>query len=200
MRFNKTLLAVLVTLVSLSFSAFAQEVRPVKIVTPKGVSMEVNATVAESTAELIWYGSTVHTFPSIKRNGVPLELRVYEPATMQVPTRLFDVRNGNGLVENGTTYNRATYIAFKDNASKDAIIDAVCAMGGYQATIPNPAYDPNVEGSQPTIPNPQTKQAFFNKRIEQFLRDNYKAWKISTAEKAAKATAESAADAELPIQ
>lgn len=131
------------------------------------------------------------------------------PTSAQVPTRLFDVRNGNGLVDNGTTYTRATYIAFKDNASKDAIIDAVCAMGGYQATVPNPAYDPNdgsritfdaalVEGSQPTIANPQTKQAFFNKRIEQFLRDNYRAWKTSAAEKAAKATAEAAADAELP--
>lgn len=109
----------------------------------------------------------------------------------QVPTRLFDVRNGNGLTENSVTYNRATYIAFKDNASKDALIDAVCLMGGYQATIGT-----NEQG-QP-IPNPQSKQAFFNKRIEQFLRDNYKAAKISTAEKAAKATAEAAAYAELP--
>lgn len=125
-------------------------------------------------------------------------LYVSHPTTAQVPTRLFDVRNGNGLTEAGTTYTRATYIAFKDNASKDAIIDAVCAMGGYQATIPNPAYGRNVEGSQPTIANPQTKQAFFNKRIEQFLRDNYRAWKTSAAEKAAKATAEAAADAELP--
>jgi hypothetical protein len=111
--------------------------------------------------------------------------------TAQVPTKLFDVRAGNGLVESGVTYPRATYIAFKDNASKDALIDAVCLMGGYQATIGT-----NEQG-QP-IPNPQSKQAFFNKRIEQFLRDNYKAAKISTAEKAAKATAEAAADAELP--
>lgn len=111
----------------------------------------------------------------------------------QIPQKLFDVRNGNGLTENGTTYNRATYIAFKDNASKDAIIDAVCSMGGYQATIGTD------EQGQP-IPNPQSKQAFFNKRIEQFLRDNYKAYKVSTAEKAAKATAEAAAGAELPIQ
>lgn len=116
----------------------------------------------------------------------------------QVPTRLFDVRNGNGLTENSVTYNRATYIAFKDNAAKDAVIDAICAMGGYQATVPNPAYDPKVQGSQPTIANPQTKQQFYNKRIEQFLRDNYRAWKTSVAEKAAKATAEAAADAELP--
>jgi hypothetical protein len=116
----------------------------------------------------------------------------------QIPQKLFDVRNGNGLTIDGTTYPRANYIAFKDNAAKDAMIDAVCAMGGYQATVPNPAYDPAVEGSQPTIANPQTKQQFYTKRIEQFLRDNYKAYKTSVAEKAAKATAETAADAELP--
>ena len=116
----------------------------------------------------------------------------------QIPTRLFDARNGNGLTLDSVTYNHATYIAFKNKASKDAMIDAICAMGGYQATVPNPAYDPNVEGSQPTIANPQTKQQFYTKRIEQFLRDNYRAWKTSVAEKAAKATAEAAADAELP--
>ena len=115
----------------------------------------------------------------------------------QIPQKLFDVRNGNGLTIDGVTYNQATYIAFKDKASKDAMIDAICAMGGYRATVPNPAYDPAVEGSQPTIANPQSKQQFYTKRIEQFLRDNYKAYKTSTAEKAAKATAEAAADAEL---
>jgi hypothetical protein len=117
----------------------------------------------------------------------------------QIPQKLFDVRNGNGLVENGVTYPRATYIAFKDNAAKDAIIDAFALMRGYQDTVPNPAYNPAVEGSQPTIPNPQSKQVFFNKAIEQFIRDTYKAAKVTAAEKAAKATAEAAADAELPL-
>lgn len=120
--------------------------------------------------------------------------------TAQIPQKLFDVRNGNGLTIDSVTYPRATYIAFKNNASKEAIIDAICAMGGYQETVPNPAYDPNVEGSQPTIANPLPKQQFFNKRLEAFIRDNYKAYKISVAEKAAKATAEAAADAELPSQ
>lgn len=112
----------------------------------------------------------------------------------QIPTRLFYVRNGNGLVENSVTYNRATYIAFKDNASKDAIIDAFCAMGGYTDTVPDPA------NPGQTIPNPQSKQAFYNKRIEAFIRDTYKSYRVSVAEKAAKATAEAAAEAELPIQ
>lgn len=120
----------------------------------------------------------------------------------QIPTGLLDVRSGNGLTINSGgdagTYTRATYIAFKDNASKDAIIDAVCAMGRYQETVPNPAYNPNVVGSQPTMPNPVSKQAFFNKRLRDFLRDNYRAYKISVAEKAAKAAAETTADAELP--
>lgn len=115
----------------------------------------------------------------------------------QIPNKLFDVRNGNGLTMpaggDAGTYNRATYIPFKDNASKDAIIDAVCYMGGYQDTVP----DPNNPGS--TIPNPQSKQAFFNKRLIEFLRDNYKAYKVSVAEKAAKATADAAAETDLPI-
>jgi hypothetical protein len=120
----------------------------------------------------------------------------------QTPTKLYDVRNGNGLTipagPDAGTYTRATYIAFRNDAAKNDIIEAFAVMGGYQATVPNPAYDPAVVGSQPTIANPQTKQQFYTKRIEQFLRDNYRAWKTSVAEKAAKSTAEAAADAELP--
>jgi hypothetical protein len=116
---------------------------------------------------------------------------------MPIPTKLFDVQNGNGAVLD-VTYPRATLIAFKDNASKDAVIDAFAAMGGYQDTVPNPAYDPAVPGSTPTIPNPQSKQQFYTKRVTQFIRDTYKSYKISVAEKAAKATAETAAEAELP--
>lgn len=172
----KKLFLSIITLALLSPIGFAQEAKPAP------------------TPEFSWlvFGGDVKTFPALKAGanaGV-------EPA--QIPTRLFDVRNGNGLTIDGTTYTRATYIAFKDNASKEAIIDAICAMGGYQAAVPNPAYDPNVEGSQPTIANPLPKQQFFNKRIESFIRDNYKAYKISVAEKVAKATAETAADAELP--
>jgi hypothetical protein len=108
---------------------------------------------------------------------------------MPIPTKLFDVQNGNGAVLD-VTYPRATLIAFKDNASKDAVIDAFAAMGGYQDTVP--------DGNGSTIPNPQTKQQFYTKRITQFIRDTYKSYKISVAEKAAKATAETAAEAELP--
>lgn len=109
----------------------------------------------------------------------------------QVPTKLFDVRNGNGLTLDGTTYNRATVIVFKDNTSKDAVIDAFALMRGYQATVGND------EQGQP-IPNPQSKQAFFNAELTRYIRETYKAAKVSAAERAAKATAETAADAELP--
>lgn len=105
----------------------------------------------------------------------------------QIPQKLFDVRNGNGLTENGTTYNRATMIVFKNNASKDAIIDAVCALRGYQSTI---------DGQ----PNPQSKQQFFNAFLQQELKDYYREWKKRTAESTAGSTAVAAADAELPIQ
>jgi hypothetical protein len=66
--------------------------------------------------------------------------------------------------------------------------------GGWTATVP----DPKNPGQ--TIPNPLSEQAEFQRAITQYLRDNYRTFKISTAEKAAKATAEAAADADLPPQ
>lgn len=108
---------------------------------------------------------------------------------MPIPTKLFDVMNGNGAVLD-VTYPRGTFIAFKDNASKDAVIDAFCAMGGYQETV--------LDAEGQPIPNPQTKQQFYTKRISQFIRDTYKSYKVSVAEKTAKATADAAAEAELP--
>ena len=111
----------------------------------------------------------------------------------QIPTRAFDVRNGNGVVDAGTTYPQATVIVFKDKAAKDGIIDAFAAQYGYQATVPNPA---NPNGEQ--IPNPQNKQAFMNAKITAYLRDIYRASKITAAADAAKKTAEAAADSDLP--
>lgn len=173
----KKLFLSILTLVLFSSIGFAQEAKP---------------TPSHSQTQFVFntdpnIGPYTHAIPA---NG--FAIRFPEPA--QIPTRLFDVRSGNGLVLDGVTYPRATVIVYSGNAGKDAIIDALALMGGYQDTVP----DPNNPGQ--TIPNPQSKQAFFNKRLEQFIRDNYKAAKISTAEKAAKATAEAAADAELPIQ
>lgn len=110
---------------------------------------------------------------------------------MPIPTKSFDVQNGNGAVLD-VTYPRGTFIAYKDNASKNAIEDAFATMRGYQATIPDPANPSN------TIPNPQSKQQFFQKSVEQFIRDTYKASKVSAAANTASSTAATAADAELP--
>lgn len=110
-----------------------------------------------------------------------------------IPTKLFDVRQGNNSIDSdGTVYPRAALIVYKDNAAKSAIEDAFATMRGYQATIPDPANPSN------TIPNPQSKQQFFHKSIEQFIRDTYRASKVVAAVNTAKATAETAADAELP--
>ena len=111
----------------------------------------------------------------------------YQPA---IPTRLFDVRSANGIVDTGVTYPRATVIVFKDNAAKDAMIDAFAAEYGYQANIQN--------GAGATIPNPQNKQAFFNEKLTGYLKDIYKANKLKAAAKTATDTATTSADAELP--
>lgn len=111
---------------------------------------------------------------------------------MPIPTKLFDVMNGNGAVLD-VTYPRGTFIAYKDNASKNAIEDAFALIRGYQATLPDPANPSN------TIPNPQSKQQFFHKSIEQFIRDTYRASKVAVAVNTAKATAEAAAANELPV-
>lgn len=111
-----------------------------------------------------------------------------------IPAKLFDVRNGNGIVDAGTTYPQATVIVFKDKAAKDAIIEAFAAEYGYQTTV--------ADNDRPrqTIPNPKSKQAFMNEKLTDFVRDVYRAHKLKTAEAAAKKTAGDAADAELPIK
>lgn len=110
-----------------------------------------------------------------------------------IPTRMFDVRNGNGVINAGVTYPQAVVIVFKDKASKDEMIDAFAAQYTYQATIPDPA-----NPSGPQIPNPQTKQAFMNKQITAYLRDVFKAAQAQAATSAAQKTASDAADAKLP--
>lgn len=105
--------------------------------------------------------------------------------TAQTPTKLFDVRNGNGIVDGANVQAFATYIAYKDSTSKNKIIDAFADAYGYQATI---------EGQ----PNPQSKQQFFNAKLTAYIRDVYKAQQVSVAEKAARDSAGTTADGELP--
>lgn len=82
------------------------------------------------------------------------------PIVAQAPAKLFDVRNGNGIVDNGVAQPVATYIAFRDAAAKAAVIDALCDQGNYDAL--DPATRPS-------------KQAFANREIQFWLRDKVRA-------------------------
>lgn len=74
-----------------------------------------------------------------------------------IPTKLFDVRNGNNAVDSDTTvYPNATIIVFRDAAAKTAAIDAVCDVGNYASL--DPATRP-------------TKQVFYTREIQFWLRD-----------------------------
>lgn len=77
-------------------------------------------------------------------------------ASAQAPTKLLDVRNGNGIVDAGVVQAQATYIVYKDNAAKQDVIDALCDLGNYDAL--NPATRPS-------------RQAFANQEIKNWLRD-----------------------------
>lgn len=111
-----------------------------------------------------------------------------------VPTKLFDVRNGNGVVDSGTTYPFAITIVFKDKASHDAVVAAFASQYGYQATIPDPA------NAGQTIANPRSTKQFTMAKITQFLKDIYRADAVTAATKSAGATASSAVDAVVPPQ
>lgn len=112
----------------------------------------------------------------------------------QIPTRLFDVRTGNGAIDNGTTYPQATLIVFKDKASKDAVIAAFADQYNYQATVPDPA------DAGKTIANPQNQTQFFNARLTSFIKEVYTASGINAATKTARENAKTAADAVVPPQ
>lgn len=117
----------------------------------------------------------------------------YSFAQPTIPTRLFDVRNGNGVVAAGVTYPQAIVIVFKDKAAKDEVLDAFAAQYNYQAKVADPA---NPTG--PQIDNPQTKAGFANRQITAYVRDVYKAAQAQTATDTARKAADSAADAKLP--
>lgn len=97
-----------------------------------------------------------------------------------VPTKLFDVRQGNQSVDaDATVYPRATLIVFRDNAAKDAVIDAFCDKFGF---VPS---------------GEQTKQQFFNSHLQNHIRAIYREQKAAAAGLVAAKTAGDAADAEL---
>jgi len=116
----------------------------------------------------------------------------------QVPTKLFDVRAGNGIVDNGTAQAQATYIAYKDAAAKQKVLDAFASAYGYQDKIPNPLA--GQQGQAATIPNPQSKQAFFNQQLTRYIKDIVRSQDIATAQKTAADSAAATVDATLPPQ
>ena len=76
----------------------------------------------------------------------------------QPPAKLFDVRNGNGVIDGANTDAFATLIVFKDQASKQSVIDAFCKVGGWQALIGG-------------VANPQSKPQFFHSELQKMIRD-----------------------------
>lgn len=89
-------------------------------------------------------------------------------ASAQAPTKLFDVRNGNGIVDGGVVQAQAVYIAFQDNAAKQKVIDALCDVGNYDAL--DPATRPS-------------KQAFALRELQNHLKDVIRESRQRTAQK-----------------
>lgn len=122
----------------------------------------------------------------------------------QAPTKLFDVANGNGATVGGITADRATIIWYRDNQAKNKVMQAFGDAYGYQANIPNPAFDstkPVDPVTNPaTIPNPQGLQVFFNKQVSNYIRDVVRGQLVKSAAEQAAAAAGAAEDADLPTR
>lgn len=73
-----------------------------------------------------------------------------------VLSKKFDARNGNGAAIGVDTYPSATIIAYQDAIAKAEVIDAVCALANYDAL---------------DLATRPSKQAFFNREINFWLRD-----------------------------
>lgn len=78
----------------------------------------------------------------------------------QAPSKAFDVRSGNNIVDAGVTQPFATYIVYQGNAKKQDVIDALCDLGNYDAL--DPATRPS-------------RQNFANNEIKHWLREKVKA-------------------------
>ena len=109
-----------------------------------------------------------------------------------IPVKLFDVRNGNGVIDGGTTYAQAIVIPFRDAAAKQKLIDAIAAQYAYPATVPDP------HDNTKTIANPQTKNVFAMKKITVYLNDVIRAASVQASRKTAEDAANAAIDTELP--
>jgi len=55
-----------------------------------------------------------------------------------IPTKAFDVRNGNGVIDAGTTYPNAIVIPFKDAAAKQKFLDDYADNNNWANANPQP--------------------------------------------------------------
>ena len=84
-----------------------------------------------------------------------------------IPNKAFAVRNGNGVVDNGTTYPAAIVIPFKDAAAKQKFLDDYAENNNWANQVPQ-----------------QTKQQFALDGIQQWMKDQSKAGRQSIINKA----------------
>lgn len=112
------------------------------------------------------------------------------------PTKLFDVRNGDGAVIGAETYPDALIIVFKTAAAKNTLAQDFADVYNYPATVPCTAPNTPVAGctvGQP-VANPQNKGGFFRDKLKDFLKRTHSEAAAITAMNAARV----AADAETP--
>jgi len=55
-----------------------------------------------------------------------------------IPSLAFDVRNGNGVIDAGTTYSAAIVIPFKDAAAKQKWLDDYADNNNWENANPRP--------------------------------------------------------------
>lgn len=84
-----------------------------------------------------------------------------------IPTKAFAVRNGNGVVDNGTTYPNAIVIPYRDAAAKQKFLDDVAEANNWANQVPQ-----------------QPKQQFVLDVIQNLLKQQAKAGRDSAQAKA----------------
>jgi hypothetical protein len=84
-----------------------------------------------------------------------------------IPTKAFDVRNGNGVIDAGTTYPNAIVIPFKDATAKQKFLDDYADNNNWANANPQP-----------------TKQKFALDGLRQWMKDQSIAARNNIAQKA----------------
>jgi hypothetical protein len=80
------------------------------------------------------------------------------------------------------------------------VLDAVAANYNRPEQVPNPDFDEVLEESETNvrmIDNPETKAAFANRIVRNFLAENVKGYEVRLAKQAAIAAAEAAASVDI---